>query len=165
MNVQEIKQLQDKNYVKGSVRGTITSTRNVEGKNMSMGKFGDDSGTIDLTSFGQDIRRFDGKEVVLSGMGIRKDSYNGYDKLQINDKTKIVAVAEDAPATPSAPTPAQAPKATLSNLADDYGAKLVMGYKVADSVEADLDGRVPFTGEDRRSIAISFVIEANRKGL
>lgn len=165
MNVQEIKGLQDKSYVKGSVRGTITSTRNVEGKNMSMGKFGDDSGTIDLTSFGQDIRRFDGKEVVLSGMGIRKDSYNGYDKLQINDKTKIAAVSEDAPVTPAPQASAPAPKATLSNLADDYGTKLVMGYKVADSVEADLDGRVPLTGEDRRAIAISFVIEANRKGL
>lgn len=97
MTVTEIKNLTDKSYVSGTVKGRITSTKNLEGKTMTFGKFGDDTDTIDLTAFGTDIRKFDGKEVALSGMGMRKDTYNGYAKLSINEKTKITVVGDANP--------------------------------------------------------------------
>ena len=167
MNISEIKQLGDKDYVKGSVTGRISSTKNIEGKNMTLGKFGDDNDTIDLTAFGKDIRRFDGKEVTLSGMGMRKDSYNGYAKLSINERTKIDVLGESSEPqrAPSGRVVAQKPTVSLESVVEDMHTKLVAGFKMAEAVEMDLDGRIQLSDEDKRSIAISFVIEANRRGV
>ena len=138
MKINEIKQLADKKYVSGTVVGRISSTRNLT-DTMSAGKLGDDTDTIDLTAFSKDIRKFDGKEVKLTGMGMRKDSHNGYDKLIINEKTVVSIIGDsdssdptDSPPSPFKPTPVVVRK-------DDDYVPQTLTYMMGDALAATLN--------------------------
>jgi len=166
MNVSEVKQLEDGAWV-NQVTGRISSAKNMQtktGKDMGVAKLGDDNATVDLTSFDKTFMSYDGKTVEISGKGIKKDSYNGYDKLMVGKGAKITVL--DAPAQPaSAPAPAQQ---TLTpsgeSFEDAFLRRLRTGYQIAIDLEANADGHIELSGEDKRAIAISFQIAAERAG-
>lgn len=101
-------------YVSGSVAGRISSAKNIEtktGKTMSVAKLGDDNDTVDLQSFDLNLLKYNDKEVVISGKGIKRDEYNGYAKVVLGKSVKI-DVGGDAPA--SAPIAQSAPASKAS---------------------------------------------------
>ena len=103
-------------YVSGSVAGRISSAKNIEtktGKTMSVAKLGDDNDTVDLQSFDLNLLKYNDKEVVISGKGIKRDEYNGYAKIVLGKSVKI-DVGGDAPASAPASYSAPAPASKAS---------------------------------------------------
>lgn len=97
MNITELHNMADGSFVNATVVGRISSTKNLKtstGKDMGVGKLGDDNNTIDIQSFDKSFTGYEGKTVELSGKGMKKDSYNGYAKLQIGKAVGITVVGD-----------------------------------------------------------------------
>lgn len=163
MNIQEIKNLQDGSWVQGPISGTISSAKNMTtktGKNMSVAKLGDESGTVDITSFDKDFHRIDGKAVTFAGQGLKKESYNGYDKLMIGNKAIMTVDGGEQPATQPKQAPAQsnASGTRLEQMEEKYLACL----KSANSVAADVHEVLELGPSEIKDIATTFFIQLNR---
>jgi len=112
MNIGEIKTQPDGGYISGPITGRISSCKAMQtktGKTMWVGKLGDEDDTVDLQSFDLNFTGWDNQEVVLTGKGMKKDSYNNYAKLQLGKSVRIDAADGSAPvAAPKATAPAKA---------------------------------------------------------
>ena len=171
MTIAEIKALPDGSWVSAEVVGDISSAKNMDtktGKKMGVAKLGDSTDTIDLTSFDKQFTGVNGKRVEFTGPGMKKDSYNGYAKLMIGGKT-MMNVIEGGGDLPEAPVknpsgPAPAPVAGGEAFEEAFFRRVKTGMQMAIDLEIEFDGHVVLKSEDKRAIAISYQIAAERAG-
>lgn len=169
MNISDVKSLEKGAWINEPVVGTISSAKNIQTSKGTKGaaKFGDGTDTIDIESWNHSFTSYAGKTVEISGKGNKRDEYNGYAKFAMGKGAKITVVG-DAPATaddgidhaPQVQRPA-APKETFD---EAYFRRVKRGFELAEDLEAEFDGRLSLTSEDKRAIAIGYSIGAERAG-
>jgi len=93
-------------FVSGKFSGTISKTaerQSKAGNSFYKAVITDGIVTIDLTSFSTDLRRFEGKTVMIGGMGIKRgEDYKGMAQISVSDKTVITATEGESLGNPAA---------------------------------------------------------------
>jgi hypothetical protein len=166
MNISELNNKTKGEWI-NEFTGSVSSASNKQAGNGTISKcvLSDGDASIHVETWDHDLHRYEGKTIAFKGKGAVIDEYNGKVFLKLLKAARLSVVDQASP-PPDLPPPSAykpQPKQSLESLASEYGDKLFAGYGVATTLEADLS--VELSSEDKRAIAISFVIEANRKGL